>query len=100
MSKVRGKMERRKYTAEYQQEAVELVVSLGISTAQAAEDLGIGKSTLERWVSVYKSQHPEEKPLTLSEREELRQLRKEIQTVRMERDFLKKTAAFFARSTI
>lgn len=93
-------MERKQFTEEYRQEAVRLVVSQGISIAQASEDLGIGKSTLDRWVSAYRLEHPEEKPLTLPEREELRQLRKENQTLRMERDFLKKTAAFFARSIV
>ena len=100
MSKGKQRMGKRKFTEEYKQDAVGLVVSQGISVAQAAEDSGIGKSTLEKWVRLYRSDHPEEKPLSLSEREELRQLRKEIQTVRMERDFLKKTAAFFARSMI
>ena len=91
---------RRKFTEEYKQEAVELVIGRGVSISQAAQDLGLGKSTLERWVRKYRDENPEEEPLTLSEREELRQLRKENNTLRMERDFLKKTAAFFAKGSV
>ncbi len=92
--------QRRKFTVEYQQEAVALVRERGLTIAQASQDLGLGKSTLEAWLRKYNNGLEVEPPLTVSERDELRKLRKDYQTVKMERDFLKKTAVFFARSVV
>jgi transposase len=91
-------MNRRKFTAEYKQEAVRLVLEQGLSVAQAALDLGIGKSTLENWVRKQQQNQPGE-PITESEKDELKRLRKEVHTLRMERDILKKATAYFAKNT-
>ncbi len=94
--------DRRKYTPEFRAEAVALVVSSNQPIAQVARDLGLNDGTLGNWVAKWRSEHagevPEE-PLTLSERAELAQLRRDAATLRMERDFLKKAAAFFATET-
>ena len=91
---------KRSFTPEYKKEVVEMIKQRGLSTAQAAQDLGLGKSTLESWLRKYRKANPEVPPLSIDEREELRVLRKENQTLKMERDFLKKTVAFFARSVV
>jgi transposase len=93
-------MRRRKFSEEYKREAVKLVIEGGVAVAQAAQDLGLGQSTLEKWVAVWRSNHPQEAPLTLSEREELRDLRKENSQLKLEREILKKAAAYFARASI
>jgi transposase len=87
----------RKYTREYKAEAVELVVSSGRPIAEVARDLGINEGTLGNWVTVAKRNGTiKEKPVSADERAELRELREENRKLKMERDFLKKAAAWFA----
>ncbi len=88
---------RRRFTEEYKAEAVQYVISSGQSVAEVARNLGIVEATLGRWVAKARENGDAKEPeLDVSERAELQRLRKEIQQVRMERDFLKKAAAFFA----
>ena len=77
----------RQFTEEYKNEAIKLVEEGGLSVNRAASDLGIGASTLSKWLKLAEANSPE--PLTLSEKEELKALRKENATLRMERDILK-----------
>jgi transposase len=89
---------RKKYTQEYKDEAVELVVSSGRPVAEIARDLGIHEATLGNWVHRAKQAGKlQEKPLEMDERAELKELREENRRLRMERDFLKTAAAWFAR---
>ena len=89
---------RRKYTQEYKDEAVELAVSSGRPIAEIARDLGIHEATLGNWVNIAKkSGKLKDKPLETGERAELKELREENRRLRMERDFLKKAAAWFAK---
>lgn len=89
---------RKKYTQEYKDEAVELVISSGRPIAEIARDLGINEGTLGNWVNTAKrSGKLKEKPLDTDERTELRELREENRRLKMERDFLKKAAAWFAK---
>ena len=82
---------RRKYTQEYKDEAVELVVGSGRPIAEIARDLGIVEGTLGNWVqTAKKSGKIKEKPLSADERAELETAREEIRRLKMERDFLKK----------
>jgi transposase len=62
-----------------------------------AEQLGVGKGTLCRWVAAARP-GPRES-LSEDERGELMRLRREILQVKMERDILKKATAFFARQS-
>ncbi len=65
-----------------------------------AEELGLTESAMRAWVK--RADIDERKdprgPLTTEERSEMTRLRRELKTVTMERDFLRKAAAFFARS--
>jgi transposase len=91
---------RKKYTQEYKDEAVELVVSSGRPVAEIARDLGINEGTLGNWVqAAKKSGKLKEKPLGADERARLKELEDENRRLRMERDFLKKAAAWFARES-
>jgi transposase len=92
---------RREYTGEQKDEAVRLVRVSGQSVAQVARDLGLPENTLWNWAHRARIDAGEGPPeaLTTAEREELRRLRRENRRLRMERDFLKKATAFFARET-
>jgi len=65
--------------------------------AEVARDLGINESTLGNWVTKYRDEHPASEDLNISDRARLKELEKENRELRMERDFLKKAAAFFAK---
>lgn len=90
---------RRKFSEEYKEQAVKLVLEQGLSQRQACQDLGLGASTLDKWVREAKSQSKQESGLPESEKEELKRLRKEVHTLRMERDILKKATAYFAKNS-
>lgn len=92
-------MRGRRYPAEQKAEAVKLVRVSGQSVQQVAKDLGIPQSTLTRWVYQSRVDAGEGPPeaLTTAERAELARLRRENRVLRMERDFLKKATAFFAK---
>jgi transposase len=93
-----------RYTREFHQEAVRLVVEEKISCHEAARRLSLAPSTLTYWVKAYKAGKLGEigkaqKPLTEVEME-LARTKKELAEVKMERDILKKAAAYFARESL
>ena len=84
-----------KPTPEFRAEAVRIALTSGLSRRQVAADLGIGFSTLSRWIQKDR-RHPE-KPAAQSDLErEIAELRKENRMLREERDILKKATVFFA----
>jgi transposase len=87
------------YPDEFRREAIELARISSKSQRQIAEDLGISDVTLRNWIKQAErdGQAPGRPPD--DEREELHRLRRENQTLRMEREILKKAAAFVARET-
>ena len=86
----------KQYSKEYKEEAVALVLEQGYSVPEAAKSLGIASNILYRWKSKIESQS-EGKSLSVDEREELKRLRKEVKNLRMEKEILKKSRAFFAK---
>ena len=91
------KRARRKFTDEYKAEAVSLVRTSGKTLPQVARDLDLTESTLRIWVQRGPQRHEPGSELSPSERQELVLLRKENRVLRMERELLKKAAAFFAK---
>jgi transposase len=89
------------YPPEFRREAIKLVRISSKSQHQIAEDLGISDVTLRNWVKQAERDEGTRRPDSLSsdEREELARLRRDNQTLRMEREILKRAAAFFARET-
>ena len=87
------------YPPEFKAEAVRLVTSSDRSLTRIAKDLGVADQTLRNWVQHAESDDGVREALTPNEREELRQLRREVRTLRQEREILKKAAAFFARES-
>jgi transposase len=92
---------RRSFTTEFKEGAIGLVLKEGKTVAQAARDLDIAQSVLRTWVERARADRGKGKPgvLTTAEREELSALRKENRELRMEREILKKAAAFFAKES-
>ena len=90
---------RRSFSPEFRAEAVELVRRSEKQLCQIAEDLDLTRSALERWVQQSREAEAGSRALDVDERAELERLRKEVGEVRMERDFLKKAAAFFAKES-
>ena len=84
-----------KHTEEFKQEAVRIAVSSGLPRARVASDLGVGKSTLSKWISVYR---PADIPMAPSAdlAKENERLRLENPILKEERDILKKATQFFA----
>lgn len=95
-----------KYSAEFRRSAVELVESAenGETIAGVARDLGINDTTLGNWVKASRAERGEPDasgtvPLNTEERAELARLRREVTTLRQEREILKKAAAFFVKES-
>ena len=90
---------KRTFTAEQKAEAVRIVEQSGKSVTQVAREMGLATSALAKWVNQAKidKEGSPEGALTSPERQELTQLRRELNRVEMERDFLKKVATFFAK---
>ena len=90
--------QRRKYTSEYREEAVRLVIESSRPIAAVARELGIVEGTLGNWVNAYRREHAgEEPPLAVNERARLKELERENRELRMQAEFLKKAAAYFAQ---
>ena len=90
---------RRRHSPEFKAGAVRLVVEQGKKVSEVARDLGINRTQLDTWVRqarIDAGQNPNG-ALTTAEREELARLKKENRELRMERELLKKAAAFFAK---
>ena len=65
---------------------------------QIARELGINEGTLGNWVAAYRREHADEEPaLELGERARLREAERLVRELKMENEFLKKAAAYFAR---
>ena len=89
---------RRRFTQEYQDQAVSLVLHSGRTIRDVARSIGVHEITLGKWVSKAKEgETGPGKELSETERAELERLRKEITIVRMERDVAKKVAAWFVK---
>ncbi len=85
-------------TPEFRREAVRLALTSGRTRREISADLGIGLSTLTRWLSHERDVgEPGEAPVDLHA--ELKRLRRENAVLKQERDILKKAAAFFAKET-
>jgi transposase-like protein len=91
--------QRRQFSPQFKAEAVQMVIGTGKPIAEVARDLGIHDATLGNWVNAYRQAHPEpDQPLTVVERARVKELEDEIRRLQMENEFLKKAAAFFART--
>jgi transposase len=93
-----------RYSKEFRSEAVKLVVEGGVSAYEAARQLSLPTSTLENWVRAFKAGKlsaigGQQRPLTEVE-QELDRVKRELAQVKLERDILKKAAAYFAKESL
>ena len=89
---------RRSFTDDFKASTVRLVLDEGKSVSQVARELDLTASAVQRWVDRARADRSRGTTgLTSEEREELARLRRENRELRMEREILKKAAAFFAK---
>jgi transposase len=89
---------KKSFSPEFREEAVKMVIETSRPIARVAKELGINEGTLGNWVAVYRRKHAgEEPPLSVTDRARLREVERENRELKMENDFLKKAAAYFAR---
>jgi transposase len=93
-----------RYTREFREEAVKLVMEEKLSLPEAARRLSLAPSTLGYWVKAFRTGKLGDigksyRPLTEIEME-LARAKKELAEVKMERDILKKAAAYFAKESL
>ncbi|MBC2908340.1 IS3 family transposase [Streptomyces cupreus] len=83
---------RRKFSPEFRDEAVKMVVVESRPIAEVAREIQVNEGTLGTWVSRYRQEHAgEEPPLNISERARLRELERENRELRMKTEFLGKS---------
>ncbi len=96
------KAKRRQYSKEFKREAVELVTKQRYTVAQAAKSLDLNENMLDRWRREYLKGDKDAFPGSgqqAAELEELTRLREENRKLRLEKEILKKAAAFFAKES-
>jgi transposase len=96
------KRKRPKYTKEFREDAVKLVTEQGYSSNEAGRRLGVSQSNISRWVREYRRDQEDmaDGGVTRKELEDkIRRLEKENRRLEMEREILKKAAAFFAKES-
>jgi transposase len=87
------------FPPEFRREAVKLMRDSDKPVSQLATDLGVSEQTLRKWRAQAQVDSGEREGLTSEQLQELRRLRRENRTLQMEREVLKKAAAFFARES-
>ena len=92
-----GKRRPRRYSDEFRAEAVRLVRESGRPQKAIAAELGISTTCLRNWLSSTPDEKQSSKGRVLSLEEEVRQLKRDNERLREEREILKKATAFFAR---
>jgi len=95
------KRTRRNYTQEFKEEAVKLITNQSYSFAEAGRNLGVNPNVLSRWKKEIEGVDGSglSPASAVSVQSELKRLRKENKRLRMEREILKKAAAFFAKES-
>lgn len=84
-----------KRTDEFRQDAVRIALTSGLTRKQEADDLGVGKSTLNKWITAHRDTDVVSKE-DLDLTKENNRLRREIGLLKEEREILKKATQFFA----
>jgi transposase len=94
------KKTRRRFSDEFKADAVSLVIDQGYSVSEAARRLGVERSVLDRWCRKHRQQVSGTPGRQEDDRDaELKKLREEVRKLQIEKDILKKAAAFFAKES-
>lgn len=89
-----------RYPAEFRADAVALVRSSGKPIAQVAKELGVNHETLRTWVRAAEAAERPGAAAESAKDAELARLRKQVAELKLEREILRKAAAYFARETL
>ena len=95
--------ERKRFSRQFKVDAVRLVTEQGYRVTEAARNLGIHPNMLSRWKRQLEAESEDAFPgkgQMTPEKEELHRLRKRVKQLEMEREILKKAAAFFAKESM
>ena len=85
---------RRKFTPEFKDEAVKMVIETSRPIAEIARAIHVNEGTLGNWVHKYRVEHVDDEPaLSVSERARLRELEREVRELRMKTEFLGKATS-------
>jgi len=92
-----NKKTRPTFTPEFRLESAQLVVDQNYSVREAAEAMGVGKSTMEKWVRQLRAEHSgnpmsSATPMTTDQRK-IRELENRIKRIELEKEILKKATA-------
>ena len=90
---------RRKFSDEFKRDAVDLVLTTGRPIAEVAAELGVYDSTLGNWVRRHQERQQAGNDLSPDERARLKELEADNAKLRMERDLLKRTVAFWVKES-
>jgi transposase len=102
-------MQNSKYTKEFRDSSIQLVMNSDKSTAKIAKDLDVNEKTLYNWIRTYKQANnieissignPNIRTAKESFEDEAKRLRKENKLLKQERDILKKATAYFAKEVL
>ena len=96
------KRKTRSYTEEFKQSSVKLAIESDQAVAATARNLGVHEGTLHGWIQKHYTQHSSANKMQggTDALVELKRLKKENIRLKMERDILKKAAAYFASDTL
>ena len=87
------------YPPEFQRDAIAMVLDEGRSIADVARSIGVNDGTLGNWVAKTRRERVQGSSLDIDERAELAELRRETAQLRMERDLLKRSLAFWVKES-
>lgn len=91
---------KKRFTEEFRREAIKLVTEQGYSQAEAGRSLGVNGKNISRWLKEsLQKKRKMDKTLKEDAEAELNRLRKENHRLKLEREILKKAAAFFANES-
>lgn len=90
-----AKRKNKRISDEIKQQAIKLVEEHGVRVPQVATELGIGRSTLDKYLREYRTTSSNN--LTVNEKAELKRLREENRILKMEKELLKKATVYFAK---
>jgi len=91
---------RRRYDKEFKEQAVKMVLEQGLTATEVARRIEVDRSSISSWVRAHEKDGPDAFPgkgKSIPQEEEIRRLKEENLRLKQERDFLKKTAVYFAK---
>jgi transposase-like protein len=88
-----------RFSPEFRRDAVSLVLDEHRQIADVARSVGVNEGTLGNWVRLERIERGERQGMTVDERGELADLRAENAQLRMERDLLKRSMAFWVKES-